>query len=166
MDQYGDSLGSVTFSGESATGWQTMSFPSPIPIQANTTYVASYFTTTGYADTTNYFTTAGVDNPPLHALQSGFDGLNGVYGYSSAPVFPSQSTNDTNYWVDVVFAVPGSTSPTTNPVPTISSLSPSSATAGSPAFTLAVNGSNFISSSTVRLERPSRATTFLRAARY
>jgi hypothetical protein len=100
----GTLLSSVTFSGESATGWQTMSLPSPITIQANTTYVASYFTTTGYAVTLNYFATAGVDNPPLHAVQSSTSGLNGLYTYSSAPVFPSKSTNASNYWVDVVFS--------------------------------------------------------------
>ena len=33
----------------------------------------------------------------------------------------------------------------TGPAPTISSLSPSSATAGSPSFTLTINGSNFAS---------------------
>jgi hypothetical protein len=157
----GTLLGSVAFTGETATGWQTMSFPSPISIQANTTYVASYFTTTGYADTANFFATAGVDNPPLHAPQSSANALNGFYSYSGAPVFPSNSTNSTNYWVDVVFSVPGSTSAAANPVPTVSSLNPSSATAGSPAFTIAVNGSNFISSSTVLWNGQARATVFV-----
>ena len=38
-------------------------------IQANTTYVASYFAPAGhYAYSSSYFTTAGVDNGVLHAL--------------------------------------------------------------------------------------------------
>ena len=49
------------------------------------------------------FTRAGVDNPPLHALVSGSDGLNGVYQYTSSGAFPDQSFQSTNYWVDVVF---------------------------------------------------------------
>src|SRR6185295_15329106 len=41
-------LGTVTFSGESASGWQLATFPSPIPVAAATTYVASYHTNTGF----------------------------------------------------------------------------------------------------------------------
>ena len=37
--------------------------------------------------------------------------------------------------------------------PTLSSLSPSSAAVGGPAFTLTVNGSNFVSGSVVQMER-------------
>jgi hypothetical protein len=37
----------------------------------------------------------------------------------------------------------GSLTPPTGPAPAISSLSPSSATAGGPSFTLTINGSNF-----------------------
>ena len=37
----GQQLGSVTFSGETATGWQVATLPTPISLQANTTYVAS-----------------------------------------------------------------------------------------------------------------------------
>src|SRR5712692_189755 len=46
------------------------------------------------------------------------------------------------------------------PAPTISSISPSSAAAGSPAFTLTVNGSNFASGATVQWNGTSRPTTF------
>src|SRR5262249_35856813 len=37
----GRSLVSVTFSGESDSGWQTQSLPAPLAIQPNTTYVVS-----------------------------------------------------------------------------------------------------------------------------
>lgn len=40
--------------------------------------------------------------------------------------------------------------PTQNPVPALTSISPTIANAGDPAFTLRVTGSNFISSSRVR----------------
>jgi IPT/TIG domain len=48
-----------------------------------------------------------------------------------------------------------------NPVPTISSISPASATTGSGDFTLTVNGTNFISSSTVNWNGSGLTTTFV-----
>ena len=50
-----------------------------------------------------------------------------------------------------------------NPVPTAGSLSPISTTAGNPAFTLTVNGSNFISGSTVKWNGTSLTTTYISA---
>jgi IPT/TIG domain len=51
----------------------------------------------------------------------------------------------------------------TNPVPTITGLNPASATAGSPAFTLAVTGTNFVSGSMVRWNGANRTTIFVNA---
>ena len=104
-------LAEATFTGETASGWQQVSFATPVAISANTVYVAAYFSTSGYAVNNGYFASSGADNPPLHALQSGVDGLNGVYGYGSAPEFPSSSYEATNYWADVVFSA---ASPTTS----------------------------------------------------
>ena len=49
------------------------------------------------------------------------------------------------------------------PPPTVMSLSPSYATAGSTAFTLTVNGSNFVSGAKVRWNGSDRVTTFVSA---
>jgi hypothetical protein len=49
---------------------------------------------------------------------------------------------------------------TTNPVPTIASLSPSSATAGAAAQSLAITGTNFLSASTVTYNSVAHAATF------
>ena len=43
----GTNLGSVTFTNESATGWQQADFATPIQIEADTTYVVSYFAPNG-----------------------------------------------------------------------------------------------------------------------
>jgi Domain of unknown function DUF11/FG-GAP-like repeat/Putative binding domain, N-terminal len=51
----------------------------------------------------------------------------------------------------------------TNPAPTVTSLSPPSVMAGSGAFTLTVNGSNFISSSVVNFGGSARGTSFISA---
>jgi hypothetical protein len=101
----GTLLATATFSNETASGWQQVNFSSPVAITANTTYVASYFAPNGgYAADTNYFTNSGVDGSPLHAPSSAASGGNGVYAYNSSSTFPNQSWDDTNYWVDVVFA--------------------------------------------------------------
>jgi hypothetical protein len=101
----GTLLGTATFTNETASGWQQVSFGTPVAITANTVYVASYHATVGhYADDQNYFTTVGVDSPPLHALQNGVSGANGVFAYGANSVFPNGGFNSSNYWVDVVFA--------------------------------------------------------------
>ena len=51
-----------------------------------------------------------------------------------------------------------------NPAPTLTSLSPTSAVAGGAAFTLTVNGSNFVSNSVVRWSGSDRTTTFVSGA--
>jgi hypothetical protein len=86
----GTLLASGTFSGETASGWQQMFFSTPVPIVANTTYVASYHTNRGYYYSQNYFRNAAFDNAPLHALKDGTVGLNGVYAYGSGGIFPTQ----------------------------------------------------------------------------
>ena len=100
----GTLLGHGHLHGESASGWQQVNFSTPVSITANTTYVASYHAPNGhYAVNEDYFATAGVDSPPLHALQDGVDGGNGVYGYGPSGTFPTGVYRTENYWVDVVF---------------------------------------------------------------
>jgi hypothetical protein len=108
----GTLLGSVTFTGETTSGWQQANFSTPIAVTANTTYVASYHTNVGhYAGDVSYFANTGLTNGPLTALANGVDGSNGVYRYGTTSAFPNQTWVSTNYWVDVVFtpAVGGDT---------------------------------------------------------
>ena len=108
----GTQLANATFSGESPAGWQTVSFSQPVTVSAGTTYVASYHTTAGmYSADVNGFSNTGVDRGPLHALQAGVEGANGVYSYGPSSFPTSGST--TNYWVDVVYAesVPDTSGP-------------------------------------------------------
>jgi len=127
-------LATATFTNESASGWQQVTFPTAVPIAAGTTYVASYHTTVGfYSSDAQYFATSGYDDPPLHALANGTSGGNGVYVYSAGGVFPTNTSqnNATNYWVDVVFST---VAPPDNP-PVISSVTASSITSGSAVIT-------------------------------
>jgi hypothetical protein len=94
-------LAKVTFTGETASGWQQANFSTPVAITANTVYVASYETLIGHWSVNwNYFATSGVNSGHLHALRNGNGAPDGVWG--SIGFFPTHS-NSANYWVDVVF---------------------------------------------------------------
>jgi hypothetical protein len=98
----GTKLATVTFSGESASGWQQATFSSPVPVTAGTTYVVSYHTNVGrYSYTTGVFSNGGALNSgPLHAPT----GSNGAFLYGANSVFPSSpSTTGVNYFVDAIF---------------------------------------------------------------
>ena len=100
----GTLLATATFANETDSGWQEVRFATPVAIASNTVYVASYHAENGhYSEDDYYFQGKGVDNPPLHALANGVSGGNGVYAYGSSSVFPNQTWNAANYWVDVVF---------------------------------------------------------------
>jgi len=130
----GTLLGTATFTGETASGWQQVSLASPVAINANTTYIVSYHAPTGhYSVNGAYFATSGVDNPPLHALANGIDGGNGVYAYGASGSFPINSFNSECYWVDVVYAT--SLGPDTTP-PVVAATSPVNGATG---FSAAAN---------------------------
>ena len=124
----GTPLASATFSNETASGWQQVSFSAPVAVTANTVYVASYHTNTGnYAGDNNFFAAAGVDNYPVHLLKDGVSGGNGVYAYGASSIFPSNTFASSNYWVDVVFNT--STTDTTPPVISSVTATPGTTTA-------------------------------------
>jgi hypothetical protein len=107
----GTLLATATFTNETGSGWQQVNFAAPVAITANTVYVASYFAPDGhYAADSNYFSLTGQDNPPIHLLQNGVSGGDGIYSYGPSSVFPALTYNSTNYWVDVVY-IPGSSMP-------------------------------------------------------
>src|ERR1035441_6352169 len=98
----GTNLAKVTFTNETASGWQVAYFPSPVAIAANTTYVISYHAPQGHNAADNGSFTTPVSNLPIQALADGQNGPNGVYTYGSSG-FPTTGASATNYWVDVIF---------------------------------------------------------------
>src|SRR5213079_2380321 len=81
----GTLLATVTFTGESASGWQQATFAGNVIIQPNTIYVISYFAPNGhYSDDQYFLGRAAVDQWPLHARKSGVDGPNGVFNYGAS----------------------------------------------------------------------------------
>jgi Domain of unknown function (DUF4082)/Cadherin-like domain len=102
-------LSSVTFSSETASGWQQAYFTTAPTLTAGATYTVSYHTSGFYSADANGFTNA-ITNSPLTAPSSASSGGNGVYVYGSTSAFPSSSFNASNYWVDVIFVASGSLS--------------------------------------------------------
>jgi hypothetical protein len=99
----GTLLATATFTSETASGWQQVTFSAPVAISANTTYVAGYLAPKGhYSDTSSAFATAGFSNAPLAALANPVS-VNGVYAYSATSAFPTSTFKATNYWVDLDF---------------------------------------------------------------
>jgi hypothetical protein len=97
----GGLLAAKTFAGETASGWQQVLFDTPVAIDANTTYVVSYFSAAGwYAFQDNAFSSAIV-RPPLRGMANNEDGPNGVYKYGGG--FPTDTYQAASYFVDLVF---------------------------------------------------------------
>jgi hypothetical protein len=90
-------LATVTFTGETASGWQQANFASLPTLQPGVTYVVSVNVNAFYVFTQSGLATQVVSGP----LRSVADGQNGVYGLT-AGVFPAQSWNSSNYFVDAV----------------------------------------------------------------
>jgi hypothetical protein len=99
----GTVLGSATLSSDSCSVpcWEVANFASPIPISANTTYVASYYSAAGLGAGDLHELKNGVTNGPLTAPASSAVGGNGVYNSKNA--FPKSSYEASNYYVDVFF---------------------------------------------------------------
>ncbi|WP_245319776.1 DUF4082 domain-containing protein [Bradyrhizobium sp. LMTR 3] len=95
----GTLLATATFTNETSSGWQTVTFSNPVSITAGTTYVASFHSNGHYTSTGNYFTTARVNGPLTAPAAS-----NGVYTYGTGNLFPTSTFGATNYWVDVLFS--------------------------------------------------------------
>ena len=100
-DSAGDRLaGPTAFDGTATHGWQDVMFGSPVAITPGETYTASYFAPNAdYPFEWFFFQNSSFTVGPITALQSGVDGGNGVYCYAGASCFPTDSFQDTNYWV-------------------------------------------------------------------
>ena len=130
----GTLLATVTFTNETASGWQQANFSTPVSISANTVYVISYFAPKGgYASNQN-FAWSGLSAPPLSVSGSS----PGVFAYGSTGSFPNNTWSASNYWVDVVFSA------TSGPTVAVS-LSPSNVAlgpGGAQQFTATVSGAS------------------------
>jgi hypothetical protein len=145
--------------------------PSSVSVNAGTNalYTVTVTPSNGYGGTVN-LTVSGL---PSGATAS-FNPASMIppYGSSTLTVVTSTTTPAGSYLLtltgtDSTGAPVHSTTVTlvvinnNNPVPTLTSLSPSSAVAGSAAFTLTVNGSNFVQGAVVQFNGNNRTTTYV-----
>lgn len=98
----GARLGTVTFGGETASGWQTALFTTPIAVVAGQQYTVSYTAPNGgYAYEEWYWPYKARATAPLSVPTTTGVTAAGVYGNSGA--YPTETYRDANYFVDVVF---------------------------------------------------------------
>lgn len=96
----GERLAEVTFTDETATGWQTATFPAPVALEPGQGYVVSYLAPNGnYAYTPAFFA-----EPWINGVLSAPGPNNGRYQYGGGGSMPTNSWNATNYFVDIVFS--------------------------------------------------------------
>jgi hypothetical protein len=107
----GTLLATATFINETASGWQQVDFATPVPITANTTYVVSYHTPTGYYA----YTYDAFNNSQTNGPITWIGGSNGLYNYGASS-FPTNVYRNNNYWIDVVFETNGAQAFTLNSV--------------------------------------------------
>jgi hypothetical protein len=107
----GEVLRTGTFGGESAGGWQTLTFSQPLPVTAGTTYIASYFAPNGrYSADDRFFSSRDHVAAPLVAPRGRTSGGNGLFRFGAG--FPAEvSATDANYYVDVMFVDGGAAAP-------------------------------------------------------
>ncbi|MER6565478.1 DUF4082 domain-containing protein [Streptomyces sp. NPDC001093] len=99
----GTLLATGTFTGETASGWQQLTFATPVAITAGTPYVVSYHAPNGnYAVDGGYFAAAH-QSYPLTATADTTAHHNGLYRYGADSAFPNSSYGSANYWVGPVF---------------------------------------------------------------
>jgi hypothetical protein len=102
-------LGTVTFTNETASGWQTASFATPIANAANTNYIISYHSTTDFSQTVNFFPATATKRLTVGPLTAAV--ANGVYQYGpagfsntgAATYQPTIFNAASNYFVDPIF---------------------------------------------------------------
>jgi hypothetical protein len=103
----GTQLSSKQFSNETDSGWQVVLLDAAIPIVANTTYIAAYYSSLGNYILTAYGLKTAITNGPLIALADSTDGINGLFKYTSMPDLPDSGYLSSNYWVDIIFEKAG-----------------------------------------------------------
>jgi Domain of unknown function (DUF4082) len=97
----GGELANVTFTNESASGWQVAYLTTPISIAANTIYTVSVNINATYVSTVGGLSSIIVNGP----LSTIADGNNGVFGFIGTT--PTGSSQGQNYFRDVVFIPTG-----------------------------------------------------------
>lgn len=93
----GQALGTVTFAGETARGWQSANFSTPLNLPAGT-YTVSYLAPRGHVSTTPLYFIKAFTKDVITASTS-----NGRYRNGSGGTMPTSTSLNTNYFVDLIY---------------------------------------------------------------
>ena len=145
----GTLLATATFSNETASGWQQVSFAPPVAITANTTYVASYSAPHGhYAVSDDYFATARRRHAAAARAQGRRRRQQRRLRLRPQRHVPRPApTGRENYWVDVVYD--DSTGPDTTAPRIVGELPPSGSEGVPPATNVVVGFNEAMTASTI-----------------
>ena len=103
----GTLLASVSFVGETGSGWQSQPLEPPLVVQPNTTYTVSVNIGSHFPVTVNGLASSLVNGD----ISSVADGNNGVFGTPGG--FPTQSYQNSNYFRDIGFVADSAGAPPT-----------------------------------------------------
>jgi parallel beta-helix repeat protein len=97
----GTLLATKTFASETASGWQSVTLDTPVPLTAGTRYWVSVRMPNGHysfdaAGAANGYA-SGKDNAPLHVNQGG---ASFGSGYATGDAWPDANHSNNNYWID------------------------------------------------------------------
>jgi subtilisin family serine protease len=141
----GQLLASVTFTGETASGWQEQALPTPVAVAAETVYVISVSTGGRYAATVGFF-----NSPVVNGHLRAAPAPNGLYG--NVGTFPTDSYSATNYFRDVVFVLGGGAGDVTPP--TVAITAPANGSTVTGLVTISANASDNVGVTSVQFVAP------------
>ena len=93
----GTAVGTVTFTGETTSGWQSANFATPLNL-APGTFTVSYLAPKGHVSSTALYFLSSFTDGVVTASTS-----NGRYKYGSGGTMPTSTQLNTNYFVDLIY---------------------------------------------------------------
>jgi hypothetical protein len=106
----GTELASTQFASPVAGQWNEVLFDDPVPVDADTLYIAAVWTPDRYVATSGFFTAADLVSGDLVAIQdatnpTGLSGnqRNGRFESGASPAYPTDFFGAASYFADVLF---------------------------------------------------------------
>jgi hypothetical protein len=100
-------VATATAAAPTGTGWQTLTFATPVALTANTRYKAVVYHPGGqYANTGSYYASGAdeTNGPLVIPKAANTAGGQGTYNYATGLSYPASTFQSATYWVDVTVA--------------------------------------------------------------
>ena len=156
----GDATGYAVFTITQTSAFACSFTVSPTPVAVSSQGASNYFLVTSSFSFCKW--TAVSSDPTTLSINGASTGT----GTSAVYYSVAQNTSTSPRTLTIVagcetFTVNQSGTASSNPAPVITSISPTSVTAGSPQFTLTVNGTGFLATSSVNFNGKAESTTYV-----